>query len=345
MRHTEKGIDMFHLLPNAKPSSLLLTIGCFSAGIAGILFWHHDRPARTPVKPALAQAVRPQPLTPPQPELLFDVQKAMGSYYFGDGLGVNCTLGISGDHRFQFQWQGCLGVYDTNSGSWEMQGDVLVCKPEHPNKQQGFAGMNLRFIPVQWGKRYYLVEENEMPGFCAGAASGSIPNTLDPHGHDYVQWGRTAKPPPVQGKPLLPTRYQTFYTQGAIQAKVISIDPTQHVTLNKGRTERIEPGMLLAADSDSIYDVKILSSAEHTSLAEVQYYWNSGVRIKRGDKLTTGSSWNRPHGTKFKIYSDLPELLQKKRTGGGRPRRPDVRLCGRDCGDHHRLPHSPTDLH
>ena len=103
------------------------------------------------------------------PALRFPEQELSGQYYLGDGLGVNCSLTLEPTHRFAFAWHGCMGLYDQNQGVWSLEGDTLVVKPKKPNKREGFEGMNLRFIPVQWGKRGYLVDENEMPGFCAAA--------------------------------------------------------------------------------------------------------------------------------------------------------------------------------
>src|SRR5262245_3676514 len=31
-----------------------------------------------------------------------------GDYYFGDGLGVNCSLSVTAEGKFTFQWDGCL---------------------------------------------------------------------------------------------------------------------------------------------------------------------------------------------------------------------------------------------
>ncbi len=32
-----------------------------------------------------------------------------GEYYYGDGLGMNCSLTITQEGRFSFKWQGCEG--------------------------------------------------------------------------------------------------------------------------------------------------------------------------------------------------------------------------------------------
>lgn len=40
-----------------------------------------------------------------------------GSYYYGDGLGVNVELTLAPKSGFAFTWHGCLGLYDMNYGN------------------------------------------------------------------------------------------------------------------------------------------------------------------------------------------------------------------------------------
>src|SRR5437867_3612562 len=110
-----------------------------------------------------------------QPPLRFDPGELPGRYYFGDGLGVNCTLELDPGGRFSFSWHGCEGEYDRNEGTWSRDGDLLELHPERPYRQQGFRGMDVRFVPVKWGPRILLVDEHCMPGFCAAAARAEPP--------------------------------------------------------------------------------------------------------------------------------------------------------------------------
>ena len=49
-----------------------------------------------------------------------------GDYYFGDGLGVNCSLTVTAKGKFTFQWNGCLGTYDKNEGTASIKEGVLL---------------------------------------------------------------------------------------------------------------------------------------------------------------------------------------------------------------------------
>ena len=141
----------------------------------------------------------------PSPKPWMDEKALEGAYYFGDGLGVNCLLELKENRRFSFRWTGCVGVYDRNTGRWEWEGQVMVFKPEHKNATEGFSGMNVRFIPVAWGQRVYLVDEYELPGFCAGIKRLT---SRDLHGLDFVKVGKSRELSPLSGEPRVPARYQ-----------------------------------------------------------------------------------------------------------------------------------------
>lgn len=117
----------------------------------------------------------PQAPKPPRHEPVpsrWTADKVAGSYYFGDGLGQNCSLKLSKSKRFQFQWRGCLGVYDRNEGPYHFDGDLLVLEPTQPNVRGGLSGTATLLYPVRWGKRLYLISKEEMVSFCSAVASG-----------------------------------------------------------------------------------------------------------------------------------------------------------------------------
>jgi hypothetical protein len=75
-----------------------------------------------------------------------------GSYYFGDGLGIRCSLVVEPEGRFSFRWEGCLGVYGKNEGGAKLVNNHLILTPEQPNDSSGFGGAPTDFVPV--GCRY-----------------------------------------------------------------------------------------------------------------------------------------------------------------------------------------------
>lgn len=239
-------------------------------------------------------------------KLLFDEKELHGRYYYGDGLGVNCSLELDPNQHFTFKWRGCLGEYDSNLGPWKLDGDIVVLKPEKPYKRVGFQGMSVRFVPVKWGKRHYLVDEYEMPGFCAAAARGEFPTRDNIHGQDYVKL-EGGEPLGTQDPPLIPQRFKDFYEKGPIEAEVIRIDKTGNAVLDKGTVGRLKLGMLLAINEFGRIDLKVVSATPNQAMAQPLYYWNSDRPVKVGDRFTTGGYWHRPRGTGFERFAELPK--------------------------------------
>jgi hypothetical protein len=88
-----------------------------------------------------------------------------GTYYEGDGLGVNHFLTLTAGHTFLFKGHTDIGVEEVNQGRWKYDGDILVLLPERANSQHDWTGTATRLIPIGWGKAVYLVSEGEAPGF------------------------------------------------------------------------------------------------------------------------------------------------------------------------------------
>lgn len=260
----------------------------------------------------------------PAPKLLFPESELPGKYYFGDGLGVNCVLELKADKRFNFTWTGCMGVYDKNKGIWDLNGDLLTVRPDKLNATGGFRGMNIRYIPVKWGTRHFLIDENEMPGFCV------MLSKLDPHlmkqlktdeyyrhGLDYI---KIQKPEniSISGKPLIPARYIDFYENGPIVVKVVKVSDVRHAVINKGSADKVKPGMLLSLVNFGGLDIEVVSVDKHESVVKPIFYFNSNVFIKVGHRFTTGDTWDRPRGTGFQRYTKPPELPRPATPKGGK---------------------------
>lgn len=174
----------------------------------------------------------------------------VGSYYFGDGLGVNCVLDLKANGEFSFTWNGCLGLYDSNSGPYEWNGDVLVLRPEKPNKREGFSGTHTRFFPVPWGDRLYLISEEQMLGFCGkyqhgwrgGSYDGRNPSFYMRNGVDAARAGELA---PLGSPPAVPERFRK-YLDDEFCALVTKVLDAKHVTVNKGAADGVYAGTKLS---------------------------------------------------------------------------------------------------
>ncbi len=284
-------------------------VGLFTAGAALALAQMPGSSA--PVKRKAEAAARGTSAKP-----LFDVKALPGTYYLGDGLGFNLTLKLDSKHRFKFRWTGCLGEYDRNGGSWSLQGDVVVLRPEGPNDRRGLSGMNVRFVPVPWGDRLYLVDEYETPGFAAFVRSESpgVFGDDDVHGgSDYVKVDEAFKLPKKRGKPVFPVRFRDFYEKGAIRAKVAALLRDGTVQLDVGRQGRLRPGLFLTrARSFDGVELEVLSVSPTVAIAK-PWYTSDAKRLAKGDAFSTGGRWHRPSGTGSVRYASPRDVPSRSR--------------------------------
>jgi hypothetical protein len=165
--------------------------------------------------------------------------------------------------------------------------------------------MNVRFIPVKLGHRHLMIDENQMPGFCAAAREKTPPAEEYVHGDDYVK-RLSSEAAPGKDELVIPQRFGDFYEKGLIVAKVIRINTDGTVMLDKGSTNRLRPGLLMAVTGWARINLEVVSVSERESVARPFYFWNSDRRVRVGDELTTGKEWQRPRGTGFRRLSSPP---------------------------------------
>ena len=177
-------------------------------------------------------------------EDLGNIREIAGDYYSGDGLGVNCSLMVSSQGKFSFQWDGCLGNYDKNKGSARVINGILYITPTKLNPHDGFRGTSTRFYPVPWGSRIYLIPTNEIVEFCSDINQGTEPRN-DIHGSYYLRRGDEVKP--VVGKPAIPGDWTKYLLEKPVCGRITSLIGKQEAWLNKGSTDGLLEGMILTA--------------------------------------------------------------------------------------------------
>ncbi|MCP4247770.1 MAG: hypothetical protein GY778_12045 [bacterium] len=231
-----------------------------------------------------------------------------GSYYHGDGLGVNADLRIAPESGFVFVWTGCLGVYDRNYG------DVVVTDRgtiefsfTFVNNQDGFRGTAPEVVPIRWSDRRYLIPVDDVVEFCNWVNDRGEPRNRM-HGFWYLRQGDHEKP--VTGAPELPEEYQACLLNETVFAEIIEIGETtvkqrvggwfSHTTpvkINVGREEKILPGMSFniyrQQDTSALLaSIRVVNTDEHTSsaiLEQMQTDDRPPPVPEVGWKLTTGS--------------------------------------------------------
>ena len=84
-----------------------------------------------------------------------------GSYYFGDGTGVNISLIIAPDSGFVYTHRGCLGLYGFGCGSVEFdKKNIILHYDIIDGLDTGFSKLPL--VPIKWGESSYLIEINKI---------------------------------------------------------------------------------------------------------------------------------------------------------------------------------------
>jgi len=174
------------------------------------------------------------------------LNEVAGDYYFGDGLGVNCSLKLTTKGNFSFKWQGCLGTYDSNEGDFGIKNGILRITPKKPNLREGFGGTPTEFYAIRWGSRMYLVPTNDIVEYCSDVNQGSEPRRGN-FGHYYLRRNDWDKP--VVGKPDVPEQWTSFLLSRPVRGKITELVGKQEAWLDVGADDGILQGMILTARS------------------------------------------------------------------------------------------------
>ncbi len=159
-----------------------------------------------------------------------------GTYYCGDGLGMNVTIRVAPDAGVTYTWTGCLGVYDLNYGAVsEVKSDRLIVDfvidpmRSHPLHGDGiprqFLSRELCF--VEWGNRRYMIPSTQMFTFCnsvndGSAVFGAFPLRVDSDAEKKrVQW--LGMEPAITGPPVVPAEYRDHLLQRPITATIRAV--------------------------------------------------------------------------------------------------------------------------
>lgn len=147
-------------------------------------------------------------------------QSWAGSYYYGDGTGVNVSLDLAPKTGFVFRWNGCMGLYDQNYGAVEEKPGKLHLECELPNERKGFRGIATELVPVNWGKRHYLLRADGMMDFVNDVNAGSEPRG-GAWGSHLLRRGDEALP--VEGEPMLPAKWKGALLTSPLDGRVIGV--------------------------------------------------------------------------------------------------------------------------
>jgi hypothetical protein len=161
-----------------------------------------------------------------------------GTYYRGDGLGLNWLLELSPWGRYHFTWDTCQGTFKNLRGVLHWEDDVLkvggddllparsrwsggiLGRGASTTRDAGLSALDrLReilseppwhppgMVPVRWGQRRYLVLKSEGLEFCNLVSRGLEPRTIA-HGEVLLAVGDWNLPAP--GLPEVPLAWTKY---------------------------------------------------------------------------------------------------------------------------------------
>lgn len=203
-----------------------------------------------------------------------------GQYYQGNGSSINITLALAPKAGAAFVWRGTTGTYGSGSGTVsEDKGWLTLAFPT----QFGSTLDSSVYVPVNWGKRRYLIAREEMNKFCNAVNLGSEPRAKE-QGLFFFRAGDENRE--ASGLPSVPPEYRERILSAPVTATVVSVErmkesidgkwdsKSYRVTLDKGNDAGLRTEMtMLPVEPRTQYDSPITESTASTCV--VTYTWSS----------------------------------------------------------------------
>lgn len=212
-----------------------------------------------------------------------------GEYRHGDGLGVNISVSIAPKSGFTYSWTGCLGLYERNYGRIDVRADRIVLEPLLPRPEVEEMGGFLprSFFPVRWGKRHYLIGDDQFEQFANFVNAGELP--CSGYCSGFLVRKEDEKEPAL-GLPELPHAYRHLLLDEPIRARVIRVvDSARNIVeIDAGRRQGVWTGMDFHSHSTGTYDVfSVTDVRERTSIAKLRDYGSDCDPPRVGLPLST----------------------------------------------------------
>ena len=211
-------------------------------------------------------------LSRPLPSLpLPSVEAGVGSYYRGDGLGVNHSLEITADGKFRFRWEGCLGSYAETGGEATRHGAEIFLKTLWHGRLRAWDANRGSYLPIRWGGRHYLIPAKDKLSWFNEINLGREPRD-DAHGMHYLRQDDWQIP--VSGLPEVSSEDRQFLLAEPIGGTILRLAEgggTVEIVTDRGPAPF--PGMLLVAaggdEAGSPCELKVVSVTDRTAVADM----------------------------------------------------------------------------
>jgi len=223
-----------------------------------------------------------------------------GTYYCGDGLGMNVAIALGPEGDFVYTWNGCLGLYDSNIAKVrETKDDRLVLDLEDRPGDSSMRYMDDEFALVRWGERRYLVPMRKLQDFCNDVNRGwesahpALSHAMKGTGRGRRSGEETQAP---GGLPEVPEFARPWLLSGPIEATVVRVENVRTVptsaakladlradaTIDAGARKGLVAGMEMHIPGDEMCTIELVGVDDDESTGTLR-----GMLYDRGDGFTT----------------------------------------------------------
>jgi hypothetical protein len=241
-----------------------------------------------------------------------DTPEWAGTYYRGDGLGLNVSVTLAPHGGFAYTWTGCLGRYDANYGRVHEANGRIALDAELPARGRGIAR---EYVLVLWSGRHYLVGVDQAKEFVNAVNAGREP--CDGFCVEFLL-RRGDESIVVDGHPALPEEWRAWLLEQPIEAGYLetletSVEPDEHATpdypyswrrsrlrIGAGSRQGVWPGM-------TFFDTAPESTGIEYTVVEV----GADASIVRAQEMLTadpGAAPRAPAALSTRMYRPVPVL-------------------------------------
>jgi hypothetical protein len=171
----------------------------------------------------------------------------VGGYGCGDGYVIQ-ELTVYPSGTFSLVVSQDAGQPTRAVGTAEVVDGYLVLRSSTEEvKGQDLSGRwQLKYAPVVWGERVYLIADQEMIAFCSIVNLG----VQRPHGR-HPRWVKsffvraTTEQAKVAGLPVAPPRWKPYLLKKPVRGRIAKVTGKKEAAVDLGEQDGLHPGMVL----------------------------------------------------------------------------------------------------
>lgn len=188
----------------------------------------------------------------------WNIGNLAGRYTTGEGgiRGVGHLLKLSSNGRYSIEATTCI------SKEIEERGTAVVTEDKLHLTSSGKDSTKTVLLPIVWGPRRYLVDEDQMLRFCNDVNLGIEPRKED-WGHTYLRlddWNKK-----VDGKPKLQALWGDRLLDKPIEGKIMEVKADGQIVIDRGSDHRVfEKMTLVVIDADGYPHEVVVQSVDKT---------------------------------------------------------------------------------